>query len=183
MVLVVSSICGQCQRRPPAFDRVVPAYLYRPPLTKRIQDIKFAKKFEYLEAAGFALTREIQRHDLHADMLIPIPLHRQRLKQRGFDQTLEIARVVSRELKIPLNQHGLRRLRPTLAQTTLAPADRARNVRGAFECQRSLADKIAAQNVALIDDVLTTGATCNEAALSLKHAGAGQVSVWVLARA
>jgi len=176
---VSASVCGRCHRHPPHFDAVNFAFRYRQPLIKRLHEIKFGGKFEYLESAGQSLARASEQVMPRPDLIVPLPLHPQRLRKRSFDQAVEIARVVSRRLAIPLARDGLRRIRETRPQTTLRPAEREKNTRAAFHCPRPL----DANRIALIDDVLTTGATCNAAALSLKRAGVAKVSVWVLARA
>lgn len=172
-------LCGGCISRPPHFDKVIAAFRYQPPLVARIHEIKYSHRFELIEAAGICLARHINSHGSRAKLVIPVPLHSDRLRERGFDQATELARVVARELQLPSRCRALQRHRPTAPQTTVSPAQRSDNVRSAFRSQQSLAGR----HVALVDDVMTTGATCNEAAKCLKQAGANGVEVWVLARA
>lgn len=112
------------------------------------------------------------------DLLIPVPLHPSRLRKRGYNQALELARPLGRRLGIPVRHDVLRRTRCTGAQTELDAAARVGNVRGAF----ALASLPAQRHVALVDDVMTTGATLAEAALVLLAAGMDRVDVWALAR-
>ncbi len=115
------------------------------------------------------------------DILIPVPLHPRRLRERGFNQSLLLARVISRLKKIPLACHLLERVRYTPPQTQLSGSEREKNVRGAF-CLRSN-HFLAEKTVLLIDDVFTSGATVNECTRVLKEAGAREVQVLTLARA
>jgi ComF family protein len=112
------------------------------------------------------------------DLLLPVPLHPSRLRKRGYNQALELARPLGRRLGIPVRHDVLRRTRCTGAQTELDAAARVGNVRGAF----ALASLPAQRHVALVDDVMTTGATLAEAAMVLLAAGMDRVDVWALAR-
>jgi ComF family protein len=112
------------------------------------------------------------------DLVLPMPLHRQRLAERGFNQAAEIARELSGLLGIPAYMRCAQRTRNTRSQTDLAFSEREGNVRGAFACNLDVAGK----RVAVIDDIMTTGATLNALALALKRAGAIRVENWVVAR-
>ncbi len=113
------------------------------------------------------------------ELIIPVPLHRARLRRRGFNQALEIARPVARRLDLKLESRAIRRVRSTSAQMDLPARKRRANIRGAFAVRAGL----AATHVALIDDVVTTGATVNELSRVLRRAGVERVEVWVCARA
>lgn len=113
------------------------------------------------------------------ELLIPVPLHRSRLRERGFNQALELARPIARRLRIPIDFTSCRRIRATPAQALVAAKARRRNVKGAFE----VAGKIQARHVALVDDVMTTGHTAGELAVTLRRAGIETVTVWPCARA
>lgn len=115
------------------------------------------------------------------DMLVPVPLHLRRLQERGFNQSLLLARVISRVHKIPVEFNVLERIRYTQPQTQLSGSERERNMRGAFRVRKNLFP--AGNNILLIDDVFTSGATVGECARVLKEAGARQVQVLTLARA
>ena len=115
------------------------------------------------------------------ECIIPVPLHSSRLGQRGYNQSLELARHLSCFLRLPLNRDSLRRVRNTQAQSELPASKRKRNIRGAFTVNgQSLA---GADHVAIIDDVITTGSTANEVARQLKKAGVKRIDVWACARA
>ncbi|MGB9698174.1 MAG: double zinc ribbon domain-containing protein [Thermodesulfobacteriota bacterium] len=115
------------------------------------------------------------------DLLVPVPLHPRRLRERGFNQSLLLARVVSRVHKIPLQFNLLERIRYTQPQTQLSGSEREKNMRGAFRVRKN--NLLSRNNILLIDDVFTSGATVGECARALKEAGARQVQVLTLARA
>lgn len=115
------------------------------------------------------------------DLILPVPLHPQRLRQRGFNQSNLLARRISRRHSIPLDFTTLKRIRPTQPQTQLSGPERRENIRGAFEVQNP--QTIQKKHLLLIDDVYTTGATVGECSKVLRKAGAGQVDVLTLARA
>jgi len=112
------------------------------------------------------------------DRLIAMPLHAARIRERGFNHATEIARTVAKKLALPLDLASCRRIRDTPPQMGLKHDARRRNVRGAFACT----GEIRGQHIALVDDVMTTGTSLDELAATLKQAGAGQVSCWVVAR-
>jgi ComF family protein len=113
------------------------------------------------------------------DCIVPVPLSKKRLRQRGFNQSAELARAVSKNYPIPLNLHAIARGRDTRAQTGLHRQQRLQNIRGAFDQVRAM----DAGHVAILDDVVTTGSTVNELARVLKRAGVERVDVWSIARA
>lgn len=112
------------------------------------------------------------------DCIVPMPLHPRRLRQRGYNQAMEIGRPVAHALALPLRPHVLRRVRDTGPQSDLPESRRAANIRQAFRAQEDL----AGLRIALLDDVLTTGRTADDAARALRAAGAESVDVWVVAR-
>lgn len=116
--------------------------------------------------------------DPKPDFLLPMPLHPGRLKERGFNQSLEIAKPISRWLDIPLAADACRRTRDTPPQAGLKLRERRRNIRGAFACDLDLSGK----SVAVLDDVMTTGATLEELSRALRRRGAATISAWVVAR-
>jgi ComF family protein len=131
-----------------------------------------------LPLAKFFAAALAARIDGPADVIVPMPLHRQRLAERGFNHAVEIARVLSRLTRTPLALTGTERLRHTALQAQLPYPERAANVRGAFACRLDVRDR----RVAVVDDVMTTGTTLNELARVLKGAGAATVENWVIAR-
>ncbi|BCS88203.1 hypothetical protein PSDVSF_14450 [Pseudodesulfovibrio sediminis] len=114
------------------------------------------------------------------DCIVPVPLHTRRLQKRGFNQSLELSRLLSRKINRPLLSHGLHRVRNTPPQTRLGHRERQENIRDAFVADREL---IEGKNILLVDDVFTTGATLSECAITLRRAGASGTDVLVLARA
>ena len=174
-----AELCGQCQRRAPPWDAAWAPFRYGWPLDRLESRFKFGRDL----AAGRVLSSLWQREPSPLELpslLITVPLHRSRLRQRGYNQALELARPLARALGVPLRHDALQRSRPTEAQTELDAVDRRRNVRGAFVLRAGLAPPA---HVAILDDVMTTGATLAECASVLKRAGVPRVDVWALARA
>jgi ComF family protein len=112
------------------------------------------------------------------EALLPVPLHPSRMAERGFNQALEIARIVSNSMAIPIIANAVKRHRPTPPQVSLDAKTRRGNVRGAFRLQKP----IQVRRVAIVDDVITTGSTVTEVARVLKKAGVKEIDVWALAR-
>lgn len=171
-------LCGACvgQRDPPVHATHA-AMLYAFPLDRLLPRLKFHADF----AAGRVLARLMAhglRDAVRPQALVPAPLHAGRLRSRGYDQSLELARPLSRMTGVPLDRRLLTRRRATRAQSRLDEADRQRNLRGAFAVR---AGPLPA-HVALIDDVMTTGATLRAAACALRAAGVARVDAWVCAR-
>jgi ComF family protein len=172
-----SQVCGACLSDPPRFDRVLAACVYAFPLDRVVQRFKFSG---YLAAAPLIadlLSSQLDDSDM-PDVIVPMPLSAQRLRERGFNQALELARALARRTGIALNADGCIRVRHSEAQSVLPWPQRRANVRGAFVCIEDF-DGLA---VAVVDDVLTTGATLDEAAAVLRQAGAVRVQGWVAAR-
>ena len=172
--------CGVCQKRPPAFQRSVALYRFDPPVDHFIRELKFNRQLGLARLLGEHLAERLAREP-RPDRIIPVPLHRARLRERGFNQALEIARPLARALGVPLDFKILQRVRATLPQTGLAVAARRKNVRNAFRLHD--ADSLRGQHVALVDDVMTTGSTVQAAAKCLRAGGADKVEIWVVARA
>jgi ComF family protein len=143
-----------------------------------IYALKFKRQQELARLFGELLAASLTATPL-PDCLVPVPLHPSRYRTRGFNQALEIARPLADRLKLPLCPNLCRRVRPTPPQRLLDAQTRRQNLRGAFQATADL----SGCRIALVDDVLTTGATADALAAVLKQAGAKQVEVWVLARA
>jgi len=174
-----AALCGECQRRPPTWDAAWAPFRYGWPLDRLESRFKFGADL----AAGRVLSGMWRRETCPMALpqqILTVPLHRSRLRQRGYNQVLELARPLARELRLPLCVDALQRVRCTEAQTELDAVGRRRNVRGAFALREGAA---LAPHVAVIDDVMTTGATLAECARVLKRAGVQRVDVWALARA
>ena len=170
-------ICGRCLANPPHYDSTQSAFAYDFPLDKLVQSFKYGHQ---LALAGF-LGRQIAAlaGGIEADRIIPLPLHPNRLRERGFNQALELARPVSRATSLPIDTVSCKRVRHTPAQAELPWRERVKNIRGAFHCTADFSGK----RLLLIDDVMTTGASIDECARTLKLHGAASVSVLVVARA
>lgn len=168
-------VCGRCLKKPPAFDGTLAVWAYAEPADRLIHALKFRAQLPL--ARWFA-------QELHAlgpppcDLLLAMPLHPKRLAERGFNQSVEIARALARQASFRFEPCGLERLHDTPPQRDLAWSQRRRNVRGAFAAHGS----VAGLHVAVVDDVLTTGASLHEVARVLKGAGALTVTNLVLAR-
>jgi ComF family protein len=171
-----AEICGACLKRPPHFDATLAAFNYTFPIDALLRALKYRGQLEIAELAGRELAQCIAGNT--ADLIIPMPLHMQRLKQRSFNQAAEIARIVSRQTGIPLKQNLALRIRATLPQASLPLKRRSRNMRGAFACTEDLSGR----HIAIVDDIMTSGASLNELAKMLKEAGAARVECWVVAR-
>lgn len=169
--------CGKCLKSAPAFDFTIAAFLYRDSLSQLIPAAKFGARWSLLPALAGFLAEKVEALE-HPDLLVPLPLHPQRLKERGFNQALEIAEPLAKRLKVPLENTLLQRVRNTEHQARLSEKARHRNMRRAFLATR----RLDGLHIALIDDVLTTGASLDAAAHALKLAGASRVDAWVLAR-
>jgi ComF family protein len=173
-------LCGACQQRPPHFDATTALMRYRPPVDYLVQRLKFSGELAIAPLFSDLLAMQVSSRDACLpDFMVPVPLHPSRLRERGFNQATEIARLLGRKLQLPVNQRLCKRTRKTDTQSLLPVKIRHWNVRNAF----TVSGEIPAPHVAIIDDVMTTGHTVNELARALKRAGAERVEVWVIARA
>jgi len=170
--------CGACLRVPPPFTAGRAALFYRFPVDRLLPRFKFRGDL----AAGRLLSQlmaEALADAARPQALVPVPLHPTRLRQRGYDQALELARPLARAFGLPLCAQSLHRVRATPPQSELDAASRRHNIRSAFAAR---AGELPG-HVALVDDVMTTGATLAEACRALQRAGVARVDVWVAARA
>lgn len=174
-------VCGECLLHPPDFVWTVAAGLYEEALRHAIHRFKFGGILSLDRPLSRLLDDAWQRtaHDWHPDLLVPVPLHPQRLCQRTYNQSLLIARELGRSRKLPVDPRLLRRILPTVAQAGLTAKERHSNLLGAFALTRPL----SGEKVLLVDDVMTTGTTARICATTLCAGGAGEVAVVVLARA
>lgn len=173
-----NSLCGRCQKSAPAFDSCFAAFRYQQELVQLHHDFKFKRKL----AAG-RLMAELMAEQLTAsprsmpELLIPVPLHARRLRERGFNQALELSHTLSAQLSVDLDANILVRARHTQAQSSLPKHQRHRNLRNAFR----MASSIDCTHVAIVDDVMTTGVTVNEIARVLRRQAVRRIEVWVVA--
>lgn len=176
------NLCGPCIRRPPPFDQTIAALDYVFPVNVLVQRFKFKRSL----ACGAVLSdrlaetlRAVQSEtDAPPECLVPVPLHPLRQFRRVYNQAELIACDLGKALSIPVRPRALRRTRKTRSQPGLTARQRRRNLQGAISAR-----KFTEKRIALVDDVMTTGATVSECARVLKKAGAKHVSVWVAARA
>jgi ComF family protein len=159
----------------PHFDRTVAVFAYAFPLNKLVQALKHHEKLVLANSLADKLT---QRIAVRPDCLVAMPLHPVRLRARGFNQSFELARRIGRQMDIPVLLNACQRSRDTPPQTALSRKERDKNVRQAFICTQDFSGK----HVAIVDDVMTSGASLNEVAQTLRKAGAREISAWVIAR-
>lgn len=169
--------CGACIADPPHYDASRAAFVYAYPVDALIQSLKYGGQ---LALARLFAQKLHQRIGAAAgiDLIVPLPLHPARLAERGFNQAAEIAKALSHFTGIAMNAQLARRARNTAPQTALPWRERAANMRQAFICEQDL----SGLRVAVVDDVMTTGATLDEFARTLKRSGAARVENWVVAR-
>lgn len=170
-------VCGHCLKEPPLFTRTTAAFAYSFPLDKLIQAMKYREQLALAKAFAEKLALRIVQSDM-PDCIIPMPLHPAKLRERGFNQSLLLAATVARKLDIELLANVCQRVRDTPPQSALPWKERNKNVRSAFRCARDLTGK----RVALVDDVMTTGASLNALAEAVQKRGAAEISAWVVAR-
>lgn len=155
------------------------AFDYAPPVDYMIQRLKFHGELAWARALGGLMASELARRVTDPpDVVVPVPLHRRRLAERGYNQALELARPLARALAAPVDVSLCARIRPTREQSALGAGARRANLRGAFAVAGS-----APSSIAIVDDVLTTGSTAGALAHVLRQAGAAHVSIWICARA
>jgi ComF family protein len=170
------SICPACLHRPPRWQRMIAPLVYRDETRDLIRQLKYNQQ----KPLARALVSRVIDHFRHStvEMLLPVPMHNDRHLERGFNQAGEIARHFSRELNLPLDSRYLRRDRPTIAQSGLSLVQRRKNLRAAISC----AGKTRHRRVALIDDIITSGATMEACCIALQRTGVEYIEVWALAR-
>lgn len=172
--------CGRCLRHVPSFDLAWSPWCYASPLDLIVLKLKFRADLAAARVLGGLWSEQLERLPAaKPELLIPVPLARDRLIERGYNQAMELARPLAKSLSLPLRPAALRRVRATDPQSGLSAKARKRNLAGAFVADSA----VSGQRVAIIDDVMTTGATMQACAKALKRAGAIEVQAWALARA
>ena len=172
-----ATVCGACLKKPPHFDATQAVFRYQFPLDRLVQSLKYAHRLSSADFFGRILAQ--RRPRVTPDLLLPVPLAPRRLAERGFNQAVEIARPLAHQLGMPLETRHIQRRIDTAPQATLPWRERAGNIRHAFACGIDLTGK----SILVIDDVMTTGATMNELAGTLKAGGAARVENLLIARA
>ncbi len=171
-------VCGQCLNEKPAFDTTKALFQYDFPIDRLLQHYKYGTSLHLADTFAQLWHHHFNSEKPDIDLIIPMPVHKNRLQTRGFNQALEIAKPISNHYQIDLSVKHCERIRHTEPQASLPYAQRIKNMKGAF----SAAQPLNGKKIAIIDDVMTTGASLNALASSLKHAGALHVECWVIAR-
>ena len=175
-------LCGACLQQAPPYDHVFALFDYAPPIKQWIHRLKFYEGFcEARALSAYMLemitTRWYPEGQL-PHLLIPMPLNPARMRSRGFNQAIELARPLARRLHLPLETRHVKRTVNTLAQHSLLPKERRHNVKNAFLVTRNL----QGLHIAIIDDVVTTGATVSSLCLACQQQGAQRIDIWCVAR-
>ena len=177
--LPAGAVCGACQRRAPPFERALAALRYETPIPSLVAAAKFRGRLNAARLLGHLLAEAASLAAVPLPQaLIPVPLHPDRLAVRGYNQSVEIARVVGHSLGLPVDIVSCRRVLATPPQAGLDERARRRNIWGAFAARSS----VPWAHVAILDDVMTTGSTAAELTRVLRRAGAARVDVWAAAR-
>ena len=177
------AVCGTCLKQAPPFDSAIAAVDYEHPWDELVRRFKFDAALDLAGVLAQRLLDAVQRSEApRPDWLLPVPLATSRLRERGYNQAWELARRIARGLPCTTDTRLLLRMKDTPHQLSLPPGRRAANVRGAFAIEPRRLHELQGRSIALLDDVMTTGATASEATLALLQAGARSVQVWVLAR-
>lgn len=173
-------LCGQCLAHPPRYHQAQVPYIYAAPLDSLITGFKFRQQLHCARLLGGLLAQHLQKNlNQYPECIVPVPLHPSRLRERGYNQALELARPLARSLGIRLEKNLVRRVRQTRPQTELKLASRAANLRQAFR----LKQPPNYRHIALVDDVITSGHTVNVLAYEFLRQGVEKVEVWAIARA
>jgi ComF family protein len=173
-----SSLCGHCLKTTPPFNQTYALFSYEPPIAQFILQLKLNHQLCYAQLFGEWMA-DFLKDKPKPQMIIPVPLHPQRIRERGYNQSLEIARPIAKNLRIPIELWACRRVRPTKAQAELPETERKSNVKNAFIVETSF----QANHVAILDDVVTTGNTVSELARLLKKQSIKRVDIWCIAKA
>lgn len=170
--------CGECQCSPPAFDGAMAAFEYRFPIDRLVHRFKFGGDLAIGRWLGDQIAERVRGLD-NPGVIVAPPLSPRALRERGFNQAVELAKSVGRALDVRVEVAALRKVRETAPQRTLGRRSRQSNLRGAFACEID----VSGTHVAIVDDVITTGATASSVAEAIRRAGAASVRAWAAARA
>jgi ComF family protein len=180
LVVEEAELCGSCLRRPPRYQSSYCAFEYGYPIAELVRTLKYGHSLSHAQVLGTLLAEYLQQHrNQWPQCIMPVPLSTERYLQRGFNQAIELGRVLESQLHIPMNTHLLQRVRHTIEQAGLSRRERRKNLRNAF----AVTATEVPTHIAILDDVVTTGSTMNEIARTLRRAGVKQIEVWAVARA
>jgi ComF family protein len=178
-----NTICGACLKKPFPFYKICIPFSYTGAIRHLITGLKFHRRLLYATILGNLLAEQIKldyQKEQFPQLIIPVPLHKKRLRQRGFNQAIEIARPIKKKLKVNIDYKSCFRTRNTLTQSELPANQRRTNVKNAFALHPHT--NLSNQHIALLDDVMTTGHTLTELSRILYHAGVKRIDVWCCAR-
>lgn len=173
-----NNLCGSCQSTPMPFDFTHVPFIYQGMIRYLITQLKFNQHYKNARLLGQLFAQSLAKTTL-PECIIPVPLHKKRYRQRGFNQCSDIAKIVGQQLKIPVETGLCIRHKYTASQVGLTPEKRRKNVKNAF----SLIKKTDYTHIAILDDVMTTGSTLQELAMIFKTVGVSTIELWVCARA
>ncbi|BBP44807.1 amidophosphoribosyltransferase [Thiosulfatimonas sediminis] len=177
------NLCGTCLHQPPAFQQATVAFYFHEPITRLIYDLKYHRQASHARLLAELFLAEVGEtlRQQQVQALVPVPIHPLRRRQRGYNQALLLAQALSRGLQIPVLDKGLRRVKNTVAQTHLDAKQRHNNLQGAFAIVDGAFDGL--QRIALVDDVMTTGATMQQIAVLLaEHSTLEFIAAWAIAK-
>ena len=178
--LPASALCGACAVRLPVYDRAIACFEYRPPVDSIIREFKYSGRLAWTPFLTDCMAASVRAAgSWRPECLVPVPLHWRRRYLRGFNQATELARGLGKIFVLPVDHGLVRRNRATPSQAELPAAGRRRNLRGAF----TTSEACAWRRVAIVEDVITTGATVSELSRALKRAGVAEIRIWSIARA
>lgn len=179
---IATSVCENCQIAPPIYNETLSPFIYTAAIRYLIIGLKFNKQLLYAHLLGTLLADAVQDHYSLQDLpefLLPVPLHKNRVRRRGFNQSVEISRIVSQRLQIPILSRHLIKTHATAPQAELSAQQRQENLRQSFQIR----DKIPNARIAIIDDVITTGSTMNEVTQIVRKSGIKKsIYAWSCAR-
>ena len=179
----IKRLCGTCLKKTPPFSKTIVPYFYKYPIDHFITQLKFRKQLLYARILGLLLAKHLQKEYQQKDkphLIVPVPLHKHRLRERGFNQSLEIARPIATILNIPIDKYNCIRCKNTEPQSSLRAKDRHKNIHNAFTINTSF----TGLNIAVIDDVITTGNTIREFCQQLQQCtNVNKIEVWACAHA
>jgi len=178
-------LCLACKQQLPyignAYADLLTVFYYEEPISRMLINLKFNQQLKFASLLGSLVSEVVAAHyknKPNPEIIIPVPLHASRLKERGYNQALEIARPVAKKLNIYIDKYSCKRTKNTAPQLGLTEHDRQSNLHGAFQVTKL----INAKHVAIFDDVVTTGSTVRELSLLLRKSGVEQVDVWCVAK-
>ncbi|MBA2650020.1 MAG: ComF family protein [Legionella sp.] len=171
-------VCGLCIKNPPHFDYTYAAYPFEEPLRGLIHQFKYQKGLYLGSYLSHLMLQALPPNFTRPQCLLPVPMHAKRIQQRGFNQAAILTKLLAKQLALPYDLRSCKKIINTLPQASLDGEQRQKNLRKAFK-----SIQMPYQHIIIIDDLLTTGNTANELALSLKKSGVQTVGVWCCARA